>query len=75
MANPPTSSSAERVKSLVNACMQLKSGHGLFLFSDHASLKQWEDVFRLPWQTGRPGQSTCLLLFYLKAGAPPNFLD
>jgi hypothetical protein len=53
--------SAARVTSLVNACSELKSGHGLFLFSDRASLESHGDVFSMRWQTGRPGETTRLL--------------
>jgi DNA-binding Lrp family transcriptional regulator len=53
--------SKERLKSLVNACSQLKSGHGLFLFLDCASLENSTDLFSVLWQTGRPGQTTTLL--------------
>jgi hypothetical protein len=53
--------SVARVTSLVNACSQLRSGHGLFLFSDRSSLEASGDVFSLPWQAGRPGETTRLL--------------
>jgi len=53
--------STERVKSLVNACSQLKQGHGLFLFSDQASLVGSSDVFSLSWLTGRIGKTSHLL--------------
>jgi hypothetical protein len=53
--------SAERVTSLVNACSELKRGHGLFLFTDQATFEQHGDVFSLPWQTGRPGETSHLL--------------
>lgn len=45
--------SAERVKSLVEACGQLKRGQGLFLFTNHTSFMNHEDVLSLPWQSGR----------------------
>ena len=45
--------SAARVESLVTACSQLKSGHGLFLFCDQATLQKHPDVLTLPWKTGR----------------------
>jgi hypothetical protein len=50
--------SAARVKSLVEACSRLKRGHGLFLFADRSILK---DVFAKTWQTGRPGETVGLL--------------
>jgi hypothetical protein len=53
--------SAERVRSMVNACSQLNSGHGLFLFTDQASLAKSGDILSLPWQTGRRGETTSLL--------------
>jgi hypothetical protein len=42
--------SAMRVKSLMEACSQLKRGHGLFLFADKTILS---DVFSNGWQTGK----------------------
>ncbi len=53
--------SASRVKSLVDACSQLKSGHGLFLFTGQVTLQKHGDIFTLPWQTGRQGETTTLL--------------
>jgi len=43
--------SAERLKSLINACSRLERGHGLFLFADRTILEK--DVFAPLWQTGR----------------------
>jgi DNA-binding Lrp family transcriptional regulator len=51
--------SAERVKSLVGACSQLKRGHGLFLFADRTILSG--DVFFPIWQTGKPDETGSLL--------------
>ena len=51
--------SAMRVKSLVEACSQLKRGHGLFLFADKTILDG--DLFSPVWQTGRPGETGGLL--------------
>jgi DNA-binding Lrp family transcriptional regulator len=51
--------SAARVTSLVNACSQLKRGHGLFLFADRTVLSG--DMFSPIWQTGRPGETGSLL--------------
>lgn len=53
--------SADRVKSLIDACSQLKSGHGLFLFTDLETFQQHADVLTMPWKTGRPGEATSLL--------------
>lgn len=52
--------SASRLKSLVTACSKLKTGHGLFLFSDHATLKRHGDILTVPWQNGR-GETVTLL--------------
>ena len=43
--------STARVKSLVEACSQLKRGHGLFLFADKTILSG--DIFSALWQTGK----------------------
>ena len=51
--------SAERVKSLVDACSQLKRGRGLFLFADRTILDK--DMFAPIWQAGRPGETGSLL--------------
>jgi len=51
--------SAMRVKSLVEACSQLKRGHGLFLFADTTILSG--DIFSAVWQTGKPGETGGLL--------------
>jgi Replication-relaxation len=48
-----------RVQSLVEACAQLKRGHGLFLFADKGILSG--DVFSAIWQTGKPGQNGDLI--------------
>ena len=53
--------SAERVKSLVNACSKLKRGQGLFLFADRTLLEKPGDVFSAVWQTGKEGQTVSLL--------------
>jgi hypothetical protein len=45
--------SAARVKSLVEACSQLKRGHGLFLFADKNILSG--DILSNIWQTGKGG--------------------
>lgn len=53
--------SAKRVRSMVNACSQLKSGHGLFLFADRAILEKRNEIFSAIWQSGRPGENGSLL--------------
>ncbi len=53
--------SAARVKSLVEACSQLKRGHGLFLFADRTVLENPDILFAPIWQTGRPGENGSLL--------------
>lgn len=53
--------SAERVASLVNACSQLKRGHGLFLFADQSILEKPGDLLSSPWQTGKQGETSSLL--------------
>jgi hypothetical protein len=49
-----------RVDSLVEACSQLKSGHGLFLFADLASFQKG-DIFTLHWKTGKKGETNFLM--------------
>lgn len=46
--------SAERVRHLVETCAKLKHGKGLFLFTDMSTLK-CTDTLLAPWQTGRGG--------------------
>jgi hypothetical protein len=53
--------SAERVRSLVEACSQLKHGHSLFLFADWASVEKPSDIFSPIWKTGRQGANPTLL--------------
>jgi hypothetical protein len=53
--------SAERVTSLVNACSQLKRGHGLFLFTDVTTLLEQVDVLAAYWR-GCRGSSLASLL-------------
>jgi DNA-binding Lrp family transcriptional regulator len=52
--------SAERVKHLVEAGRQLERGQGLFLFADLASLLAHGDVLTLPWQTCQAGKTETL---------------
>jgi DNA-binding Lrp family transcriptional regulator len=53
--------SAERVKSLVNACAQLKRGQGLFLFTDRTVLEKPADMFGAVWQAGKGDQIVSML--------------
>jgi len=53
--------SAARVKSLVDVCGKLSSGHGLFLFADQSILQQPESILSVNWQTGRPDETSTLL--------------
>jgi hypothetical protein len=52
---------AERVESMAEACSQLRSGHGLFLFCDHATMEQHGDLLAMRWKTGRRGETDRLL--------------
>jgi hypothetical protein len=53
--------SAERAKSLVEACSKLERGHGLFLFADESVLKN-PDLLSAPLcHTGRLGERSSLL--------------
>ncbi len=52
--------SKKRLKSLLDACSQLKSGHGLFLFADRTILDKPTEILSALWQTGH-GESTTLL--------------
>jgi hypothetical protein len=49
----------KRVQSLVEACSQLKSGQGLFLFADKSILSG--DILSATWRTGRPDEVTSML--------------
>lgn len=51
--------SAEWVKSLLDACSRLKRGHGLFLFADRSVLE--ENPFSPVWCSGKTGESSPLL--------------
>jgi len=51
--------SAARVKSLVEACSQLRRGHGLFLFADTTILSG--DILSADWQCGKRGETGGLL--------------
>ena len=50
---------AIRVHSLLEACSQLKRGHGLFLFADRSVLEK--DLFSAVWYSGKTGQAETLL--------------
>jgi len=50
-----------RVESLIDACSKLKSGHGLFLFTDRSVLDNPRNILSHIWQTGRPGETGTLL--------------
>ena len=51
--------SAERVKSLVDACSKLKGGQGLFLFADQTILSG--NILSSIWQSGKQGETGSLL--------------
>ena len=51
----------ERVTSLVDACSELKRGHGLFLFADRTVLEKPSEILSRTWQTGRQGETARLL--------------
>ena len=48
-----------RVKSLLEACSQLKRGHGLFLFADRTVLEQ--DPFSAVWRRGKTSETARIL--------------
>jgi hypothetical protein len=52
--------SAERVKSFLDACSQLQHGHGLFLFAD-LTILDGPDILSAPWQSGKAGKTGTLL--------------
>jgi hypothetical protein len=51
--------SAARVASLLEACSQLKRGHGLFLFADQSVLQK--NLFATVWHNGKTGALSPLL--------------
>jgi DNA-binding Lrp family transcriptional regulator len=51
--------STGRRHSLVEACLELERGRGLFLFADHSILSG--DIFSSAWLTGNPGETASLL--------------
>jgi len=50
--------SAARVKSLLDACSRLQRGHGLFLFADESVLQK--DLLTAVWQCGKANAMTTL---------------
>src|ERR1039458_1273684 len=50
---------AARGKLLLEACFQLKRGHGLFLFADQSVLEK--DLFSPVWHSGKTGELSPLL--------------
>lgn len=52
---------ADRVRSLVDVCSQLKTGHGLFLFADRTVLDKPDLITSPIWQTGKQGEMDSLL--------------
>jgi len=48
-----------RVQTLLEACSQLKRGHGLFLFADTSALEK--DLFSPVWRNGKTGELSPLL--------------
>jgi DNA-binding Lrp family transcriptional regulator len=50
---------AARVKSLLEACSQLKRGHGLFLFADRTVLEK--DLFSAVWRRGKSSEAAGIL--------------
>ena len=51
--------SAARVKSLLDACSRLQRGHGLFLFADKSVLEK--DLFSPVWQGGKSAAMSALV--------------
>ena len=60
---------AARVKSLLEACSQLKRGHGLFLFADRTVLEK--DLFSPVWWCGKSAKLSTLLDLPELASLPP----
>jgi len=53
--------STERLRSLVEACSKLKSGHGLFLFADRSILDNPGSILGPNWTNPKQGESASLL--------------
>lgn len=63
---------ATRVQSLLEACSQLKRGHGLYLFADQSVLKK--DLFSAVWHNGKTDELSPLLdLSIRQVLASPDF--
>jgi hypothetical protein len=63
---------AARVASLLEACSQLKRGHGLYLFADDSVLKK--DLFSSVWRNGKTGELAPLLDLPIRQVLPsPDF--
>ena len=60
--------SAARVKSLLDACSRLQRGHGLFLFADESVMQR--DLLSVVWQCGKDGSLSALV--ELPASAIPH---
>jgi hypothetical protein len=52
---------AARISSMLRAARSLARGHGLFLFTDAATLRSAPNFFALRWRTCRPGETARLL--------------
>jgi hypothetical protein len=59
---------AARVKSLLEACSQLKRGHGLFLFADRTVLEK--DPFSAVWRRGKSSETAGILDLPKMASGP-----
>ena len=59
---------AARVKSLLEACSQLKRGHGLFLFADWTVLEK--DPFSAVWRCGKSSETAGILDLPKMASGP-----
>ena len=49
----------DRVQTMLQACSQLKRGHGLFLFADTSALEN--DLFSPVWRNGKTGELSLLV--------------
>lgn len=52
--------SAGRMKKLIETCHKLQTGVGLFLFCDQVTLRNHPDIFSTPWKNGRGDPATLL---------------
>jgi hypothetical protein len=53
--------SAARLESLIEACTELKRGHGLFLFAHRSVLIKPDQLLSATWKTTKQGQTATLL--------------